>query len=343
MRFEKGVSKAPIGKGAELKATRETLPSVEVKNKVIWVNPSLDAPFNLKVGEPTRLGTFLSAKIPGDKLNLEVKNYHGRSAMLGRVVFKEKTTNTNNPQIYRDIDLKGIGHVVLTGWIGPVQKRAKGEAGGILNKGAALQDMGISEIFHEYGIRTHRVIAIIELEEIVSEDKKVSIADAKKLGMISEGSLPVVEVRAFGTQARLMDAVNQSVSSEKRNILIEDARLLVAEELGLDIEKFSRDDYAKWLVRTVGKNLGLMHQHGYVHKYLSMGHNITLDGCLVDFDSVGKLRGSPADAYYFGYEDDYTDASSALAAFLKDAMGYDNETATSIMDEYRSAYSDYKK
>lgn len=338
MRFEKGVSKVPTGERSILKTKRETLTALEVKNKVVWVNPDLDTPFNLKVGESTELGVFVSTQnLKNEKLrNVEVDDNHQRSILLGRTIFKDNKKSDGVHQAYRDIDIKGAGYVIDAKTIGSTSMKGKTEAFGILNEGAAYQDMAISEVFHDYGIRTHRVIAIIELEEIICYGEKMSIEDVKAMGVIGESSKPVLEIRAFGTRMRLMDAASNNTPSEKKDLIINDARVLVAQELGIDPENFSLLDYAKWLARSIGRNVGLMHSHGYMHKFLTQGHNFTLDGSIVDFDSVQL-----ASSYELkDFKAEYIDASMALAGFLSYGMGYDRALASEIHQEYEDAYKE---
>src|SRR3989344_1741250 len=112
-----GIENVPTGLGSKLERQKETLPVLEVKNKVVWVNPDLDIPFALKVGQPTNLGLFLSRRnnpsetpLPSQKITeMEVESRHNRSALLGRVVFGEKGQGPK--QLYRDIDIKGVGFI----------------------------------------------------------------------------------------------------------------------------------------------------------------------------------------------------------------------------------------
>ena len=90
-----------------------------------------------------------------------------------------------------------------------------------------------------------------------------------------------MEVRAFGSRARLQD-----LDSPKGKLLLGDAKKLVAEELDINPNEFTEEQYFNWLARTTGKNLGLLKKKGWQHSYLSAGHNITLDGRLVDFDTI---------------------------------------------------------
>jgi hypothetical protein len=162
----------------------------------------------------------------------------------------------------------------------------------------------MTEAFYKAGIRTYRIVAIAVLKEIIVRDgkksssqKKISINDAIQRDFIHGESEPVISVRAFGTKTRL----GEELSKED----VEDAILLVAEELMRDPKKFSAVEYINWLAETIGKNIALMHNEDWVHNYLGLGHNITLDGRIVDLDSIelgaeqnpGKVREEISDAY----------------------------------------------
>ncbi|MDP9249459.1 MAG: hypothetical protein M3M85_03055 [bacterium] len=349
MNFEEGKSAYPVGKLHELEANKEALPAIEVKNKVLWVNPDLDIPFKLKVGEPTNLGMFLTNEVQeGDKKikNLETATHHNRSALLGRVIFGEKKREGKDRQLFRDIDIKGTGYVLYRSPefseprpnVEAIRFMGQTSSFGILDVKDANHDMGIAETFHEYGVRVHRVVAIIELEEIIYEGKKISIAKAKAKELIDDSAQPVLEVRAFGTHARLLDAHSDKNSLKNRELFIDDARLLIAQELGENPEEFDNFKYAKWLAKTIGKNVGLMHKNGFVHKYLPQGHNITLDGCLVDFDSVqhtGSRNSTES-------KNDYLQAGDALQDLIRRMGGLDISQQAEIFSEYDNSYSAYK-
>ncbi len=284
----------PLGSVAEL--PKEKLPAVEVKNRVLWVNPNfpelpLDLPTNKELEEAgdkgeeisSKLGVFLTPLKQGDR-SLEVLPEHGRSGGLGRVIFRDR-----QGKYYRDLDAKGIGYsdyqrgLETVGGIQVEGVKTKGgpESYGLLNLADAYKDMETSEEFLAKGIRAHRVIAIISLREIVDkEGNRVSIEDAKKRGILSENSKPVVEIRAYGTKHRI-----QSASPETIN----DARTLVAQELGKDPKKFNNKEYFFWMAETIAKQVALMHKNGFFHGYLTR-HNITLDGRITDFDSVVWLH-----------------------------------------------------
>ncbi|GEM_PF-2126015 len=276
----------PIGKAKELEAKKEILPAVEVGNHVLWINPAFrELPFKLEEGKPTRLGVFLTSEpSEGEKTYpIESGSMHGRSGIVGRAIFKDQ-----DGQFYRDIDAKGLGSVGAAELkVSSVMLRNEKESSGILDLAAAYHDKETSEAFHAAGIGAHRVIAIISLEEIVDENgKKISIEEARARGLIAKSNKPVIEIRSFGTRARFTDA------GETKNgrLYLDDAKALVAQELGCKPENFSDQDYLKWLVAVIGKNLGLMHKNFWYHGYLNNEHNVTLDGRFVDFDSVVKLN-----------------------------------------------------
>lgn len=264
-----------------------------VKNKVIFVNEKANIPPELKekleLGKESSLGLFLKTAEPIRAKELGERNLetwpreHGRSAIL------ERTTIHDKGHSYRDIDLKGIGSTV------PVIETGTRREGhwGLLEKKDALHEYAMSENFLKAGIRTLRVLGIIELEEILLKGKKVSLKEAKEKGIIKGKFQPVIEVRAFGTKTRIRDFI-RGFEGEIKKLLLEDAKKIVSQEIGRD---FSNDrDYLEWFTNTFGRNLGLMHKNGWYHGRLgphesSLGaHNITLDCRITDFDTVRKIK-----------------------------------------------------
>lgn len=226
MRLEKGKSGVPLGLGSKLEASKETLPAIEVKNHVLWINSDLDLPFKLEVGKPADIGLFLSGQMEnGTKSkHLEVEPFHKRSALLGRVVFGDRKQKEYKQQLYRDIDIKGLGYVMFSSsepvrlYTGEVHKFGDNvESMGIFNHDDAYHDLEFTQAFHQYGIRTNSVIAIIALEEIVFNGKRISIVEAKEKSIIEATAEPVLEIRAFGTHARLVDVFTQENSQEKKS------------------------------------------------------------------------------------------------------------------------------
>lgn len=302
---EKFERQLPTGIGGEkLKEDRETLPAVEVDNEVSWVNNNLDLPFDLKVGEPTSLGLFLTSKIliSDSSFPIETSMGHSRSGLLGRVIFKDKQGN-----LYRDIDAKGLGYSTISYQegeqkVGKVKKAesdgtARSTTGGwytkgtlgILNDSLARRDIRFTREFMKAGIRTHQPIALIELKEIIDEfGNRVSVEEAKRKGILADTDEPVIELRAYGTRSRLND-VAQAKDPNVAEKLLSDAMAIVVQEKNLSLETFSKLDYLKWLIETTAINIARMHYKKWVHGFLTV-HNISLDGRIVDLDSVENIK-----------------------------------------------------
>jgi hypothetical protein len=184
---EKG-ARIPIGNAGELikafekkkliQASRETLPLFEkVKNEVLMVNRKIYFPFKLKEGEECDLGLFLKSKSPilkeGKEQKLETWEAHGRSALLGRIIFRDE-----EGRFYRDIDLKGIGYIDDPEFLG--LERPGGGYFGLRSKEGAEEEWRLTEEFLKEGIRTYSILAIIALKEIIYKNEKIPIEKAKK-------------------------------------------------------------------------------------------------------------------------------------------------------------------
>ena len=87
---------------------------------------------------------------------------------------------------------------------------------GLLDIREAKKDFKLSEEFTKAGIRTCRVAAIIKLEEIIHNGKKITIDEARKLEIIDPDFQPVIEVRCFRIKARVKDVLPEGGLSEKR-------------------------------------------------------------------------------------------------------------------------------
>lgn len=268
----------PTGTGRESEP-KETLPAIEVDNEVIWVNPAFsEMPFKLEEGASTELGLFLTPK-PKKKdkaFYLKAMPLHGRSALLGRAIFKD-----NDGRFYRDIDLKGIGKVEFKKSkpkVGRVERRESGGTEGISSYLGIEKSAKMAEEFLELGIRTERYLALIELKEIINrKGKKISIEEAQKEKLISPFQVgATIGIRAFGTKHRI---------SDMNDATLVDVKTLVAQEIGEKKEDFSWHDYLKWFSKTLGENIGLMHKNYFSHGYL-LNHNVTLDCRIIDLDSV---------------------------------------------------------
>ncbi len=301
-----------VGKAADLESMKETLPAVEVKNHVVYVNPNFpELPLNLEEGQPTKLGMFLTPELKTEEqaYPLEVRKDHGRTGVLGRFIFQDVVV-----RLYRDIDLKGIGSSKLKNGKMAVAKPGYGQESiglppryyGIMGLSAANHDRDVSEELLKEGVRTHRVVAIIAIDEIIDNSgNKLSIEEARKREVIagpiteissstmvpeSENDAPVIEVRAFGTRGRLSD-LHPKGRSPKDFVLLDDARLLVARELNKKPEEFTEFEYLKWLAQAIGTNIGIMHKNRWSLGRGTHLQNLTLDGRIVDFDGVEKLEG----------------------------------------------------
>jgi hypothetical protein len=327
-----GAKAIPVGRAGAMEKKKETLPAVEVENKVLWINPDFpELPFNIKEGEASRLGLFLTPALSGDQ-SLEATPKHKRSAILGRVVFRDRQR-----RIYRDVDLKGVGFLEWVRYSNKpfVEKIGRkwggeGKSAGIMNLADAYKDKETSEAFLEKGIRTHRVLAIINLKEVVDKNgHKIKIEDAKRWGILQETDKPVVEVRACGTKMRLANAADMTA--------VEDARLLVAGELGENPEKFSRERYFNWMVKNMATQVALMHKNGWFHGYLS-DHNITLDGRIVDLDSVGWLRELPIEMAGDRIRGDISNTITCLFFFGDARLGIKSNILCNVEQDFDNVY-----
>lgn len=263
--------------------------TTELANTVIWENKKLHAPFNIEVGKPSPLGLMFEVAPNADRpegLSLKTRLwFHGRSADIGAVYFNDDEGN-----LYRDVDVKGAGKVSVFGFPEEWNHREKSSdhrVEGLMNKEDAMHDSEIAELFSNFGIRTHRSLAVIELHELAKSDKKtgnaitMSLDELRKNGHLPENFYPVVQVRAFGTKTRLIDIKKFGAVREE----VEDTISLVSRETKESVKDI--ESYIDWFAKTLGTNVGRMHANGYTHAYLTL-HNITLDCRLVDFDSVEK-------------------------------------------------------
>lgn len=262
----------------------------QVDNEVLEVNPYVSIPLKLEKGKSSPLGLFAQAMLENPVLPQkgqvgEFWSGHGRSVILSRVIF-----NDDQGRLYRDIDLKGIGFIGQTPdilgretKIYNVRKDEEGKHWGLLDRDVAFTDYDISEEFLAAGIRTDRVLAIIELKELIFNRKKFAVETFRRTGRIDEDFCPVVEVRGFGTKLRVADFDSKTLESR---LAVEDAEKLVAEELGR--ENLTFGEYVEWFHKTLAANVALMHKNGWLHRGLHP-HNVTLDCRIVDLDSVEQL------------------------------------------------------
>ncbi|MBI4080585.1 MAG: hypothetical protein HY430_02330 [Candidatus Levybacteria bacterium] len=278
-----------------------------VQNHVVLTNPNVVHPqLQFAENQPTDAAFFVHS--PADAAHadeavvyLEIwpENHH-RSALLERIPFTDELGIR-----YRDIDYKGVGDIDIDRQTKKVVILTPGllywqdgdlvrERKGLLSKKDAMHDYGKTEELARLGIRTARTLAIILLDELIIDGNTVSLADAIEAGILDGEFNPVIQVRAFATKARIRDLISKDRvkmlrfrEDPIRNVLFEDAKSLVSEELGQD--EISDEDYLVWFAQTLGSNVGLLHKAGYAHRFL-YSHNITLDCRLVDFDSIRILE-----------------------------------------------------
>lgn len=268
-------------------SAREQLATVKVDNEVVWVNPDMLLPFDIKLGERCNLGLFLAAFDSGDgSLPHTMMDKHGRSGLVARVVFAD-----TDGRRYRDVNAKGIGgsrrredgtyEAVLPGFGEEMETGSYG----ISDWQYAEQDRFKSEFLLKKGLRTHRTIAILKLKELPTYGGgKMTIKEARELGYINEDEEPIIQLRAYGTQARVDNAADDGFA------LLKDAVALVAQETG---EKdMTVTKYLRWFASTLGDQLAVLHTWNQHHGFL-IGHNVTLDCRITDLDTVDAFSSDP--------------------------------------------------
>lgn len=263
--------------------SEKRLGAVRVANEVEWVNPDINLPLDLSSGTSTDVAVMVIPQTSSLEKDTEVLGLyrHHRSVLIGRSLFTDKQGVT-----YRDIDSKGSGYVDLVwgskelvghGIDGEDFRGTRGK--GLLELGSAHMDQAFGEIFSEAGIRVVRAIAVIKLKELVDADgHKISLEEARERGILEADFEPAIELRAFGTRARIGDTANH----------LKDAMVLVAQELGVEPESFTAKDYILWFAETLGEQMRKIHELGFTHGGLHH-NNLTLDCRLVDFDSAHTI------------------------------------------------------
>lgn len=166
---------------------------------------------------------------------------------------------------------------------------------GLLDYESAVKDWKESIEIIRGGGETAVPLAIIEIKEaILADGKRKSIEELKKQGLIPETRKyegeeykyrPVLYLRAFPEVMRIRDADREDYEK-------------FANEHGM-----SMNEYVDWWTEKVAKNLAKIHNLGKVHGNL-IGHNLTLDGRIVDFDTVVNVdSSSKIDLYSKDVED----------------------------------------
>lgn len=276
------------------------VPTIKVKNEVVWANKKLKLPFKIEKGKPTDLGMLLSLdQSNGNGFKVDIREDHGRSAEIGKVIFED-----DEGRKYRDIDVKGIG---LSGfydgklsaeqWYTEWERFIPGDSNclimtkkvmGLFNLENAIKERDLGEEFTKYGIRTSRVIALIRLNELNVGHELIKVKDAKKRELIVDEFNPAVIVRAFGVDTRISDLdINLHQGNvDKAKLDIHDAISLIYKKHEVTMKDL--EDYVSWFAASLGESIGIMHRRGYFHQHLHP-QNITLDCRITDFEDVVGL------------------------------------------------------
>ena len=323
-------TRLPVGEAAKLEEFiaqnwREHLTVFSrVRNRVLAVNEDVYSPFSLIEGQVSPLGVFAhySPQYHYSRfyrgLKLETYEGHGRTVILGRVLFCDK-----QGRVYRDVDLKGIG--MVGGWgVGTPGYHREGGRTGLLDEDSAFYEWQVSETLLSAGVRTPRVLAIIGLEELVVDGKKWGLVKATESDVLDPDFKPVILVRAFGTRARVEDPY---AYRQLGKILVSDAKKMVEQETG---EEMTLEGFFEWFGKTFGRNVAILHNMGLYHGYLTP-HNITLDCRLVDFDSVQPIES------WINRSDDYTKAVDAMD-FMGRHVAETEKQSEILMNSFRDGY-----
>lgn len=165
------------------------------------------------------------------------------------------------------------------------------EVRGLLDYTDAYHDALWAEQLYALGVRTHRTLGIIMLKELVTTEGIESVELLQQRQLLPAGFMPVVQVRAFGTELRVSDL---TVKPRFQEATLNDVYQLIGEELGITV---SGENYLDWFAATLAKNMGRLHQAGLVHGSIS-AHNITLDCRLVDHDTMYRPRQHASSTQY---------------------------------------------
>ena len=209
--------------------TRETRPAVEVENKTYWSNHEINLPFSVNEGVRSTLGLFLvNPDSPvNNKTSLGVQEMHKRTGYFGRVLIRD-----HGGVLYRDVDLKGTGFLDIpsgqeTLKIFPLVKKGKKETWGTWRKDKALRERDITEDLISHGVRTYRMAAIIDLEQIaLPTGELITVQEAKCRGLMNETEEPVVGVRVYRNRDRINHGDQNSLE------IYEQAKRDIEDELG---------------------------------------------------------------------------------------------------------------
>lgn len=271
-----------------------TLPTLKLKNKVIFRDEKMILPFDIKQNEPTNLGLFLVNNIPETRLSLKgprlkVSIRNGRHADIGDIIH----TDTQNI-IFNFVDFKGIGHIGSLNLenehqpisvMDPYIRKGNTNSMGIWDKKTALRESELTEELSRKGLRTYRIDAVIELEQIATKKGEIiSLKEARKRKLIKKDEVPVIGVRSFRLGERL-----QYLSLDDPKILIKSKKYFETEFK----KSLTWAEYITLFTEIMADNMAILHGSGYYHSAVT-GHNVTMAAELIDiaFESSSELLSS---------------------------------------------------
>jgi hypothetical protein len=246
-----------------------------------------------------KISVFVDRTGQGES-NLFALDHHGRSASLN------KTFNDAWKNEYNYINIKGLGI--------PSRKSSESTfsdfgptSWGLVYEASAMADWRSSNMMLANNVKTSVPIAIAVPKTFIMKDgKEVSVEKLEDDGVIYTTS--VLYARGFSEVMRLLNAGKK------------DFRIF-AKEHGIDLE-----EYPSWLADRTAGNLARMHNIDMIHVYTHWG-NVTLDGCIVDNDSVTNLKEAGKNISFFT---DVFQMRNNILAVEKECCGKESLEATSL-------------
>lgn len=313
-------------------------PVSKVRARVVRVNRKSNAPLDLlsrKVGEEGALGLFVNwRKSEG--------GFRGTPAQW-RVLTVPIVFRDSEGLVHNYIDFKGIGapreiHKIhpkvkpmpffATKWY--ARGRITDTMFGLTHLKAAEKEWRSSGLLKKNGVRTSTPIAVLELKELMDSGRKLTVAEARRKGLIPKGYRPALLVRGHTEALRVKDLYEWD--PERHNIPRAVKHDLL-EERALKMGFADAEHYLSWFTREIGRNLATMHNAGFAHNNYSFT-NLTLDARIVDHETVsgraiGKpvLPGSFAHDLRTGLDAVYMLGSAASAAVGRTRAGQESAVA----------------
>lgn len=319
------LEKSPLYFGMDRKAWEIKLPATQVDNEVVLTNTNAFPALNIEQGSKSPLGVFYSNNFEDTERLMEVDEYFAQASRMGK--YGKMIFSDNEGRLYRDITVKGIGgykrkfnprekdpKIKLTSVVPPNQKIHPSSLG-VGNMWDAVKDVELSERLIKAGVRAPRPVAVLKLKEVVIDtDKKVTVEEAKNKGVLAKNEEPAAYIRAFGVETR-MNALNQIRHFTDFDSMIQDAKNFLRYSKLLN----SDDDqsYLQYLLGTQAKNVKIMHSLNLIHCNLERGQNFTLDGEMLDFDSLEDVSSDTDIKKAQRLENDFKGAKKAMDSFVK--------------------------